>query len=308
MMLRPLALLAVLAGRLTPSVTALVAPASRRVIGWWPSPQRLQWTAAAGEGFDKPPARNLPGLRKEADRQVYRQLKKVGKAELRLERAKAAGGEFDGKHEDEFVLELQATRDRLARIQALEAALRGVKSTESPAFAELVPEIDDLGLKDKPPPRNPPRPKKPKGKRPEGPRLPYRTYVSTDGVDIRVGKNAADNDELSTKPEHRHSTEWWMHAAGAAGSHVVIRSSLEMDELPRETVMDAAALAAKYSKAGNRKVAVSLTRCRNVSKPPGAKPGLVFIAGEVKTIKLDLRLHADRLERLESELAARTGQ
>mmetsp|Transcript_18287 Transcript_18287/g.24762 ORF Transcript_18287/g.24762 Transcript_18287/m.24762 type:complete len:106 (-) Transcript_18287:177-494(-) len=92
--------------------------------------------------------------------------------------------------------------------------------------------------------------------------------------------------------------EWWMHAAGSAGSHVVIRC--EDDPLPKETVQDAAVLAAKYSKAGaGGRTRVSLTRCRNVSKPPGAKPGLVRLSGDVATVQVDMKASAKRLERLE---------
>ena len=54
-----------------------------------------------------------------------------------------------------------------------------------------------------------------------------------------------------------------MHVAGCPGSHVVIRS--QDDDLPEETVRDAAALTAKYSKAPQKgKVRVSLVRCRQV--------------------------------------------
>ena len=75
------------------------------------------------------------------------------------------------------------------------------------------------------------------------------------------------------------------------------------DEPPRPTILDAAALAAKYSKAASQRVSVSLTRCRNVSKPKGAKPGLVNINGDVTTIKLDMKAEAGRLERLEATLS-----
>jgi predicted ribosome quality control (RQC) complex YloA/Tae2 family protein len=70
------------------------------------------------------------------------------------------------------------------------------------------------------------------------------------GVAIYVGKSAADNDVLSIDPERtiRDQNDWWMHVAGSPGSHVVIRCSDAFAALPRETLVDAAALAAKYSK------------------------------------------------------------
>ena len=47
---------------------------------------------------------------------------------------------------------------------------------------------------------------------------------------------------------------------------------------------------------------VSYVRCRQVSKPAGAKPGLVRLSGEVGTVKLDVSAEGTRLERLEATL------
>jgi len=57
-----------------------------------------------------------------------------------------------------------------------------------------------------------------------------------------------------------------------------------------------AAINSKAKQAG--KVQVTLTRCRNVSKPRGAKAGLVQLSGDVLTISVDLKAEAHRLERL----------
>ena len=54
-------------------------------------------------------------------------------------------------------------------------------------------------------------------------------------AEIRVGKGAGDNDKLSLEPEHRDGHDWWLHAAGCPGSHVVIRAeTVGSEELPRE--------------------------------------------------------------------------
>mmetsp|Transcript_38294 Transcript_38294/g.104275 ORF Transcript_38294/g.104275 Transcript_38294/m.104275 type:complete len:165 (+) Transcript_38294:129-623(+) len=156
-------------------------------------------------------------------------------------------------------------------------------------------------VKDEAPAVQPRGPKKQKQKQPVTPRKPYKVYKSADGIEIFVGRGARDNDELSISSARECPREWWMHAAGCPGSHVVIKC--DDDEPPRPTVLDAAALAAKYSKAAGNRVSVSLTRCRNVSKPRGAKPGLVNINGDVATIKLDMKSEADRLGRLEATLA-----
>ena len=72
---------------------------------------------------------------------------------------------------------------------------------------------------------------------------------------------------------------------GSPGSHVVlfVRDGFEP---PKDAVQAAAAVAAWHSKQRNGgRVAVNATRARHVSKPRGAKPGLVSIRKEV-TLKV----------------------
>ncbi|KAL3765911.1 hypothetical protein ACHAWO_007598 [Cyclotella atomus] len=120
-------------------------------------------------------------------------------------------------------------------------------------------------------------------------RLPYRRYYTESNIEIKVGKQATDNDVLSLSPEHRSGSHWWYHASGCPGSHVVLCTD---DASPsEEDIKDAASLAAIKSKCfGQSVIKVSMTRARNVSKPPGAKPGLVQLNGEVKTITFWKRL------------------
>ena len=69
--------------------------------------------------------------------------------------------------------------------------------------------------------------------------------------------------------------------------------------MPAEVELDAAVLAANYSKSAlTGKVAVNLCRARQVSKPFGAKPGLVKLSGDVKTIRVNWKAEKTRLERL----------
>lgn len=114
---------------------------------------------------------------------------------------------------------------------------------------------------------------------------------------LQVGKQAQDNDELSLSPEHRDGADWWMHASGCPGSHVVIRCHDE--NLNEDVVMDAAALAARQSKCTGGVIKVSLTRARDVKKPPGAKAGLVQLTGRVRTVSVDMKKAQARLDRLD---------
>jgi predicted ribosome quality control (RQC) complex YloA/Tae2 family protein len=132
----------------------------------------------------------------------------------------------------------------------------------------------------------------------EGGRLPYRRYYTQSNVEIRVGKQSTDNDVLSLSPEHRSGSHWWYHASGCPGSHVVLCTDVSSPS--EEDVKDAASLAALKSKCiGQSVIKVSMTRARNVSKPPGAKAGLVQLNGDVKTIVLRKDEVERRCERLE---------
>jgi predicted ribosome quality control (RQC) complex YloA/Tae2 family protein len=73
--------------------------------------------------------------------------------------------------------------------------------------------------------------------------------------------------------------DFWLHVAGPAGSHVVVRNPDDLPELPREVLLRAAELAAFYSKArGARgKVEVHVCRVADVTKPRGFARGQVLL-------------------------------
>lgn len=99
-------------------------------------------------------------------------------------------------------------------------------------------------------------------------------FVSDDGYDIYVGKNNTQNDYVTLKLSR--STDIWFHTKSIHGSHAIVRTPDAM-EVPERTYVQAASLAAYYSKARNSKgVAVDYTEVKNVKKPSGAKPGMVI--------------------------------
>ena len=103
---------------------------------------------------------------------------------------------------------------------------------------------------------------------------PYH-YRSTDGIDIYVGKNAAQNDRLTGDAR---PNETWLHAKDMPGSHVIIRKE---GEIPRQTLLEAAILAAWYSKGQNSSgVPIDYTLRRFVKKPGGAAPGMVIYTNQ----------------------------
>lgn len=102
-------------------------------------------------------------------------------------------------------------------------------------------------------------------------------FVSSDGFDIYVGRNNTQNDYLTLK--FANSSDLWFHTKDIHGSHTVIKLGLDKD-VPKQTILEAAALAAYYSKAReSSQVPVDYTTIRNVKKPNGAKPGMVIYEG-----------------------------
>jgi predicted ribosome quality control (RQC) complex YloA/Tae2 family protein len=180
----------------------------------------------------------------------------------------------------------------------IELAEQKVSSYEA-ALAQLAAEGSDLealeqawvenGLLDKA--QTPPSRKQ----APE-PRKPYHTFAGLHGGEILVGRNARDNDQLSTRI--CRGNDMWFHTADAPGSHVVLRLAGKPEPDPEE-LLDAAHLAVHFSPLrGATRANVHVARGKDVHKPRGAKPGLVTLSGG-KT--LSLRLQPERLQRLLGE-------
>ncbi|HEU4557061.1 MAG TPA: NFACT RNA binding domain-containing protein [Longimicrobium sp.] len=123
--------------------------------------------------------------------------------------------------------------------------------------------------------------KEPRQATSKGPRLPYRVYRTSGGLEVRVGKTSKDNDVLTFR--HASPDDVWLHARQVPGSHVVLRWS-EEGAPPARDLEEAATLAALYSKArSSGTVAVDWTRRKHVRKPRGAPPGRVMVS-HAKTV------------------------
>jgi predicted ribosome quality control (RQC) complex YloA/Tae2 family protein len=99
--------------------------------------------------------------------------------------------------------------------------------------------------------------------------------IDVDGYHVLVGRSARDNDELTFRVARPR--DLWLHAAGHAGSHVVIRAPESGADIPRAVIERAAAYAAWHSKARNArgKVEVHVCRAADIRKPRGAPAGTV---------------------------------
>ena len=104
----------------------------------------------------------------------------------------------------------------------------------------------------------------------------FLRYTSSDGFEILVGRNNAQNDKLTLHTAR--GKDLWFHVQKAPGSHVVVMSRGE--DIPDTTKQEAAELAVIHSsayKAGTgAKVAVDTTEVKNIWKANGAKPGMVL--------------------------------
>ena len=103
-----------------------------------------------------------------------------------------------------------------------------------------------------------------------------RLLTSGDGLTILVGRGSRENHRLTFRlagPE-----DFWFHALGCPGAHVVVRADRKQPRPPRRTLEEAAAVAAWFSDAKNQPWAeVQWTRRKYVRKPRGAAPGTVVL-------------------------------
>ncbi len=114
-----------------------------------------------------------------------------------------------------------------------------------------------------------------------GASLPYRSFRSSGGLEIRVGRGAKHNDALTFG--HSAPSDIWMHARHAAGAHVILRWD-RTGSPPRRDLQEAAVLAALNSQARTSgSVPVDWTLRKYVRKPRRAPPGSV-LPERVKTL------------------------
>jgi hypothetical protein len=160
-------------------------------------------------------------------------------------------------------------------VQAAERLYGEVRSMER-ALEKLPARIAALGAGDGTPPRALQRARREPARatRPT-PERRFRTYRSSGGLEIWVGRGAASNDALTFHAADPDDV--WLHARGAAGAHVVLRWSRD-EPPPARDLEEAALLAAWHSKArGSAVVPVDWTRRKYVRKPRGAPAGLVLV-------------------------------
>jgi len=162
----------------------------------------------------------------------------------------------------------QRQRTLQGELDYAQTALVHVEQAETPAGLDAL--AQELGLQRPPDPREAPL-------EVSGPRR-----FEAEGYTIWVGRNSSQNDDLTRRA---HPEDLWLHARQRPGSHVVLVTQGRPLSVPEAVCLRAAQLAAYYSKGRNAtKVPVICTRAKFVKKPKGAKPGLVLVVKEERTL------------------------
>jgi predicted ribosome quality control (RQC) complex YloA/Tae2 family protein len=124
-------------------------------------------------------------------------------------------------------------------------------------------------------------------------RLQPKRYRTSDGLEIWVGKNDEGNDLLTTRLAS--GRDLFFHLEGSPGSHVILRCE-GRGEPPTESLLEASELAVHFSKQKHAsRASVHVAPIKDVSKPSGTKPGLVYVH---RGRTIGLRRDAARLKRI----------
>ena len=100
-----------------------------------------------------------------------------------------------------------------------------------------------------------------------------------------AGRNAADNDRVTF--ETGKKGDYWFHARGTAGAHVVLKLDGRSGPPPARIMRAAAAVAASRSGTSSGVVPVDYTEVQHVRRTRGGRPGQVVYTRE-KTLFIDL--------------------
>ncbi|MEN8191621.1 MAG: NFACT RNA binding domain-containing protein [Bacteroidota bacterium] len=106
-----------------------------------------------------------------------------------------------------------------------------------------------------------------------------KEYLIDNKYKVLVGKDSKSNDLLSTKIAKQN--DYWFHARGLPGSHVVLRVDNPKEGIPKNILKIAAQITAFHSKSKTAKLApVSYTFGKYVRKKKGMEPGKVLLMKE----------------------------
>lgn len=120
----------------------------------------------------------------------------------------------------------------------------------------------------------------PSRRRPPGPAGPVPVEIS-EGWTCFIGRNSRNNEEVTFRVGRRG--DWWLHARGVPGPHVVLRGEPGRGNPPASVLRRAAELAAEGAACTSSVVPVDWTMVQHVRRMKGGRPGEVTYTQE-KTI------------------------
>jgi predicted ribosome quality control (RQC) complex YloA/Tae2 family protein len=107
----------------------------------------------------------------------------------------------------------------------------------------------------------------------------FKRYIIDGKYQVFVGKDSQNNDLLTVK--FAKQNDYWFHARSVPGSHVVLRTENTKENMPKNILKKAAALAAYHSKAKTAGLSpVSYTQKKYVVKKKGMEAGKVALLKE----------------------------
>jgi predicted ribosome quality control (RQC) complex YloA/Tae2 family protein len=192
--------------------------------------------------------------------------------------------------------QLEITQSHAAELRELMAELDACRDLEALRDFAARPAVRNLYRKhfpDEGRTRNVRPPKKKPQKKEVPARLLPKRYVTSDGLEVWVGRSDEGNDYLTTKLAN--GNDLFFHVEGYPGSHTILRLDGKKDP-PQESLLEASELAVQFSKMKDAtKATIHIAPIKHVHKPKDAKPGLVYVN---KGSTLQLRRDPKRLERI----------
>lgn len=161
----------------------------------------------------------------------------------------------------EITRQLEKTKEELSYLESVEEELSQAENAQD--LAEISQELFEQGYVKR----------TDKNKKKQMVSKPLE-FITSDGFCVLVGKNNKQNDMLTLKIAK--NADLWFHTKNIHGSHVILRYEHEKP-FSDNAILEAAVLAAKYSKAKNsQNVPVDYTPVKFVKKPAGSAPGKVI--------------------------------
>ena len=120
----------------------------------------------------------------------------------------------------------------------------------------------------------------------------FPSFVSSDGYRVLYAKNAKMNDLLTFKLAQ--PMDLWLHAQGYHGAHVIVTNPKRRPDIPLQTILEAAQVAAYYSGAKkDSTAAVDYTFKKYVRKPKDPTPGQAIFTNN-KTVFVEPKKPASK--------------